>query len=68
MWGTDNGKQNVALIWMDFDTDILDIEAYDYSYAGAVNPYPMKVFVPRITSKTLSYVFVAPRTNEIIDR
>ncbi len=66
MWGTQNGRPNVALIWMDFDNDILDIEAYDYS--TGLSPYPMKAFVPRITSNRLSYVFIAPRTNEVIDR
>lgn len=29
IWQTQNGKPNVAVIWMDFEDDILDIEGYD---------------------------------------
>lgn len=51
---------------MDFDDDILDIEGFDFSVG--LSPYPMKAFVPRVSSNTLSYVFIAPRTNDLIDR
>lgn len=50
---------------MDFEDDILDIEGF--AFGSAPSPYPMKLFVPRIAGGVQSFVFVAPRTNELID-
>jgi hypothetical protein len=54
---------------MDFDDDILDIEAYDLKSLPFTN-YPQKLFVPRIgnASSTLqTFVFISPRSNAAID-
>ncbi len=55
---------------MDFDDDILDIEAYDISKLRFPN-YPQKLFVPRLgnSSSTIqSFVLISPRSNAEIDQ
>ncbi len=59
----------MAVIWMDFEDDILDIEGYALNTLPFAN-YPQKLFVPRIgnASSTLqSFVFISPRSNAAID-
>ncbi|CDW88139.1 neurohypophysial n-terminal domain containing protein [Stylonychia lemnae] len=65
MWGTQNSQANLALIWMDFNDQIIDIESA--SFNNLPSPYPQKILVPRTIETTQSFVFVAPRTNDPID-
>jgi hypothetical protein len=49
-WKTIGNDTNLALIHIDFEDLILDIEAFDYTLKSSVNyinPYPMKFFLIR---------------------
>ena len=50
---------------MDFADSILDIEGY--SINSTVSPYPMKILVPKTSMDFPNFIFVAPRTNDLID-
>lgn len=70
IWQTENSSPNIAIIWMDFEDDILDIEGYDLGDIPFTN-YPQKLFVPRLgnASSTLqTFVFISPRSNADIDQ
>jgi hypothetical protein len=70
-WKTLGNGTNLALIHLDFDDLILDIEAMDFQNKESVdyiNPYPMKFFLIRSINVTQNYIFVTHRTNEPVDR
>lgn len=70
-WKTLGNGTNLALIHLDFDDLILDIEAMDFknpSSSDYINPYPMKLFLIRSTDVQQNFIFVTHRTNEAVDR
>jgi hypothetical protein len=69
VWASHQNSANVALIWMDFEDDILDIEGYAISSMNFTN-YPQKLFVPRLgnaSSTMQSFVLISPRSNAETD-
>jgi hypothetical protein len=70
-WKTLGNGTNLALIHIDFDDMILDIEAMDYSNKltdNYINPYPMKFFLVNPKFVEQNFIFVTHRTNEAVDR
>ena len=70
-WKTLGNGTNLALIHLDFDDLILDIEAMDFKNPNSldyINPYPMKFFLIRSTDVQQNFIFVTHRTNEAVDR
>ena len=61
MWSTYGNTANLALIWMDFSDDILDIEAYAFSQLPS--PYPTKLFVTRTNNTNITFMLASPRSN-----
>jgi len=70
-WKTLGTGTNLALIHLDFDDQILDIEAMDFQNKLSpdyINPYPMKFFLIRSVNVSQDFIFVTHRTNEPVDR
>ncbi len=70
-WKTIGNDTNLALIHIDFEDLILDIEAFDYTLKSSVNyinPYPMKFFLIRSQDVQQNFILVTHRTNELVDR
>lgn len=70
-WKIIGNVTNLAMILIDWDDLILDIEAVDALNplsATYVNPYPTKFFLVRTTNVQQRFIFVTHRTNEVVDR
>ncbi len=70
-WKTIGSGTNLAVIHIDFDDMIIDIEAQDYSNKnsiGYLNPYPTKFFLVRTKEVEQNFIFVTHRSNEFVDR
>jgi hypothetical protein len=70
-WKTIGNDTNLALIQLDFDDLILDIEAFDYNNPASpnfINPYPMKMFLIRSANVQQNFILVTHRSNEVVDR
>lgn len=70
-WKIQGNGTNLALIHIDFEDMIIDIESIDFENKQSldyINPYPMKFFLIRSSNVSQNFIFVTHRTNEAVDR